>query len=77
METSAHAVPPAVMAVGALLAGTYSLVKRRIAVATAGTANAGTGNHDHHPEFEPIQHPLMTPFNRLMLALMAVIQRMC
>ena len=54
METSAHAVPPAVMAVGALLAGTYSLVKRRIAVATAGTANAGTGNHDHHPEFEPI-----------------------
>jgi len=67
-----HAVPPAVMAVGALLAGTYALVKRRIAVATAGTANAGTGNHDHHPEFEPIQHPLMTPFNRLMLALMAL-----
>ena len=51
-----HAVPPAVMAVGALLAGTYALVKRRISVATAGTAGVGGENHGHHLEFEPIQY---------------------
>src|SRR6516164_6822256 len=66
-----HAVPPAVMAVGALLAGTYALVKRRISVATATTANADTLSQTHHVEFEPIQHKLLTPFNSIMLVLMA------
>ena len=64
-----HAVPPAVMAVGALLAGTYALVKRRISVAAAGVGLAE--DHGHHLEFEPIQHELLTPFNWFMLALMA------
>jgi formate dehydrogenase iron-sulfur subunit len=66
-----QAVPPAVMAVGALLAGTYSLVKRRISVATAASASASGDNHGHHLEFEPIQHKLLTPFNWMMLVLMA------
>jgi formate dehydrogenase iron-sulfur subunit len=66
-----QAVPPAVMAVGALLAGTYALVKRRMSAATAGTAAAGGANHGHHLEFEPIQHKLLTPFNWIMLVLMA------
>jgi formate dehydrogenase iron-sulfur subunit len=66
-----HAVPPAVMAVGALLAGTYALVKRRISVATAGTAGVGGENHGHHLEFEPIQYKLLTPFNWILLVLMA------
>jgi len=59
------------MAVGALLAGTYALVKRRISVATAGTAGVGGENHGHHLEFEPIQYKLLTPFNWILLVLMA------
>jgi formate dehydrogenase iron-sulfur subunit len=66
-----HAVPPAVMAVGALLAATYALLKRRMTVATAGTASGESENHSHHVEFEPIQHKLLTPFNWAMLVLMA------
>ena len=31
----------------------------------------GTTAHDHHPEFEPLQQKLWTPFNLVLLALMA------
>ena len=63
-KTALHAVPPAVMAVGALLAGVYMLLKRRT-LALAGA------EHDHHVEFESLQAKLLTPFNRMLLVLMA------
>jgi formate dehydrogenase iron-sulfur subunit len=59
------AVPPAVMAVGALLGAIYAFFQKRVArVATA-------ADHGHHVEFEPLREKLMTPFNWLMLLLVA------
>jgi formate dehydrogenase iron-sulfur subunit len=67
-----HAVPPAVIALGALLAGTYTLFKRRLsAVAAQSTVTAGSDPHSHHVEFETLRHELLTPFNRILLVLMA------
>jgi formate dehydrogenase iron-sulfur subunit len=67
-----HAVPPAVMAVGALLAGTYAFLKRRASTIAGGQTEASAAeSHGHHAEFEPFQHKLLTPFNKLLLALMA------
>ena len=63
-----HAVPPAVMALGALLGGTYAFLKRR-AVGMAKQRLRAAGE-DHHPEFEPLSQKLWTPFNFLLLALM-------
>jgi formate dehydrogenase iron-sulfur subunit len=60
------------MAVGALLAGTYAFLKRR-ASAIAGGGQAETSaaeSHSHHPEFESLQHKLLTPFNKVLLGLM-------
>jgi len=61
-KTALHAVPPAVMAIGALLGGTYAFLKRR-------TRAMSTDHHDH-PEFAPLQEKLWTPFNIFMVALM-------
>jgi formate dehydrogenase iron-sulfur subunit len=58
------AVPPAVIAVGALLGATYGFFKRRAAALAA-------GHQDHHPTFETLKRPLRTPFNWAMLALIA------
>jgi formate dehydrogenase iron-sulfur subunit len=67
-----HAVPPSVMVLGALLAGVYTLLKRRIsAVAAQATVTSGAETHSHHVEFEPLQNELLTPFNRVLLVLMA------
>jgi formate dehydrogenase iron-sulfur subunit len=67
-----HAVPPAVMAVGALLASTYALLKRRAsAIAGDQAETSAAESHGHHPEFEPFQHKLLTPFNKVLLVLMA------
>jgi formate dehydrogenase iron-sulfur subunit len=60
-----HAVPPAIMTVGALLGSAYAALKRR-----ASRVAREEGDH-HHPEFEPIRHPLLTPFNYALLALIA------
>jgi formate dehydrogenase iron-sulfur subunit len=63
-----HAVPPAVMAVGALLGTAYAFFKRRtLAVAAEGRAGA----HDHHVEFETVPGKLLTPANWGLLALVA------
>ena len=63
------AVPPAVMAVGALLGSAYAFFRRR-ARAIKGASSAHPNHaHDHHPEFETLKAPLMTPFNWAMLAL--------
>jgi formate dehydrogenase iron-sulfur subunit len=57
------AVPPAVLAMGALLGSAYAFFKRR-AAAVAGSQAA-------HVEFETLPYKLLTPFNCLMLALIA------
>jgi formate dehydrogenase iron-sulfur subunit len=67
-----HAVPPAVIALGTVLGTTVAALKRRAArVALAGAHAAGGDSHAEHPEFEPIRLPLLTPFNWVLIALMA------
>jgi formate dehydrogenase iron-sulfur subunit len=67
-----HAVPPAVMAVGAMLAGAYTLFKRRMSLAGAESgASLGSADDNIHVDFEPLKHKLLTPFNSVMLLLMA------
>jgi len=60
-----HAVPPAVMAVGALLAATYAFLKRKT------LAQANSDSHSVHVHFEPLRAKLLTPFNQILLLLMA------
>ena len=67
-KTALSAVPPAVLAVGALLGSFYTLFKRRV---TAVAANSDSSSKAGHVEFETLQHKLLTPFNWLMLALIA------
>ena len=67
-KTALHAVPPAVMAVGALLGGAHAFFKRRAVGMERQRQRAAYGD-DHHPEFEPLRQKLWTPFNLLMLAL--------
>jgi formate dehydrogenase iron-sulfur subunit len=65
------AVPPAVMTVGALLGATYAFVRKRVqAVADGSTASKHSLDHDH-VEFEPVRNKLMSPFNWVLLLLMA------
>ncbi|HET9265196.1 MAG TPA: 4Fe-4S dicluster domain-containing protein [Vicinamibacterales bacterium] len=64
-----HAVPPAVMAIGALLGGTYAFLKRRAAGLARIHAQARAAEHDH-PEFAPLALKLWTPFNLVLAALM-------
>jgi len=63
-----HAVPPAVMAMGAMLAGAYAFLKRRASV-LAGSSPADS--EAHHIDFEPIRDRLLTPINKILLVLMA------
>ena len=66
-----HAVPPAVIAVGTALGTTFAALRRRasrIAREEPGTAG---DDHEHHPEFEPVERPLWTPFNKALLVLVA------
>jgi len=64
-KTALGAVPPAVMAVGALLGASYAFFRKRV-------QKVADASHDHgHVEFEPLQHPLSTPFNWVLLVLMA------
>ena len=57
------AVPPAVLALGALLGSAFAFFKRRAA--------AVAGSEAGHVEFEKLPYKLLTPFNWLMLALIA------
>jgi formate dehydrogenase iron-sulfur subunit len=70
-----HAVPPAVLALGALLGGVYSLLKRRKSALVnnnEGTRLAdGQEHHEEHQiEFESLHYPLLTSFNWVLLVLM-------
>jgi formate dehydrogenase iron-sulfur subunit len=67
-----HAVPPAVIAVGALLGGAYALLKRRTAVfRKEGSTTAAPPDHAFHPAFENLKTALWTPFNVALVALVA------
>jgi len=63
-----HAVPPAVIAVGALLASAYSFLKRR---ASAMALASPVEDHGEHVAFEVLQHKLLTLCNWMLLVLMA------
>lgn len=66
------AVPPAVMAVGALLSGVYAFLKRRVpAVAAEGGLTSDSADQGHHVEFEVLRHKLLTPSNWILLGLIA------
>jgi formate dehydrogenase iron-sulfur subunit len=71
-KSAIHAVPPAVLAVGALLGGIYAFLKRRIlAVASASVGGHSAQDHSPHVEFEPLQQKLFTPLNWCLLFLTA------
>src|SRR5262245_14236002 len=65
------AVPPAVMALGALLGAAYAFFRKRVAAVASGPAGAHADDRGHHVEFERLQKPLATPFTWLLVALMA------
>jgi len=68
-KAALHAVPPAVLAIGAMLAGTYSFLKRKASTMAAQRAGSSSAGEDHHVEFEPVRYPLWTPFNKILLTL--------
>jgi len=68
-KAALHAVPPAVLALGAMLAGTYSFLKRKASTMAAQRAGSSSAGEDHHVEFEPVRYPLWTPFNKILLTL--------
>jgi formate dehydrogenase iron-sulfur subunit len=67
-----HAVSPAVLAVGALLGGAYAFLKRRTSAMAKGRVETPRPeDQDHHTEFESLPYKLLTPFNWILLAIMA------
>ena len=64
-----HAVPPAVIAVGAFLGGAYVFLKRRAAEVAGALQHSPTAEDHGHPEFAPLEGKLLTPFNWLLVAL--------
>jgi len=70
-KVALHAVPPAVLAVGALLGGVYSFFKRRALALAASSENAEAHGDGQHIEFAPLNQKLLTPFNWLLLTLIA------
>jgi formate dehydrogenase iron-sulfur subunit len=65
-----HAVPPAVIAVGAALGSTFAALKRRAARVALVEPRAEAD--DHHVEFARVEQPLWTPFNKVLIALIAL-----
>ena len=68
-KAAIHAVPPAVIALGGLLGGIYSFLKRRAAGVADSSTQASHDDHHGHPEFEPLRHKLLTPWNWALVAL--------
>ena len=66
-------VPFAVMAVGGILGVSYAFFRRRArAMQAASAAAQAHDEHSHHVEFERLERPMLTPFNVLLVLLMAV-----
>jgi len=70
-KTALHAVPPSVLVVGALLGGIYSFFKRRTLALAGSHESADAHGNGQHVEFAPLNQKLLTPFNWLLLALIA------
>lgn len=71
-KTALHAVPPAVIALGALLGGAYAFLKRRAFANAKGSAERPPlEDHSGHTEFEALRYPLLTSWNWILLGLMA------
>jgi len=70
-KTALGAVPPAVMAVGALLGATYAFFRKRAQAVADGSAASKHAQHHGHVEFELLGSTLLTPFNWVLLLLMA------
>ncbi|HKD04676.1 MAG TPA: 4Fe-4S dicluster domain-containing protein [Bryobacteraceae bacterium] len=66
-----HAVPPAVLGVGAVLGGIYAFMKRRSAALAHAQTGVSYAEEEHHPVFEKLKAPLSTPFNWALIALIA------
>ena len=66
-----HAVPPAVIAIGAMLGGVYALLKRRVTAVASASVAGHAGDTDYHVEFELLNQKLLTPVNKMLLLLMA------
>jgi formate dehydrogenase iron-sulfur subunit len=70
-KTALGAVPPAVIGVGAMLGAFYALFRKRVQK-VADDAAASRHSPDHgHVEFEPLKAAIRTPFNWLLLLLIA------
>jgi formate dehydrogenase iron-sulfur subunit len=69
--TALGAVPPAVMTVGALLGALYAFFRKRTQALADGSAAAKHSADHGHVEFEPLRNKLLTPFNWVLLLLMA------
>jgi formate dehydrogenase iron-sulfur subunit len=69
--TALGAVPPAVMTVGALLGALYAFFRKRTQALADGSAASKHSAEHGHVEFEPLRNKLLTPFNWLLLLLMA------
>ena len=65
------AVPPAVMAIGALLGATYAFFRKRVQAVADGSGRVDTSDRGHHMAFERLDERLLTPFNWVLLILMA------
>jgi formate dehydrogenase iron-sulfur subunit len=65
--TALGAVPPAVIGVGAMLGAFYAFFRKR----AQKVADEAAAHHHGHVEFEPLRHVLSTPFNWVLLLLMA------
>jgi formate dehydrogenase iron-sulfur subunit len=70
-KTALGAVPPAVIAVGAMLGAAYAFFRKRGQEVADGSGAAKRAAHHGHVEFEPLRQKLMTPFNWILLLLMA------
>src|SRR3974390_164377 len=63
-----HAVPPAVIAIGALLGGIYAFLTGRAASVAPAQSGTDSGDAPFPPEFERVPYKLFTPFNSVLLA---------
>lgn len=69
-KAALHAVPPAVMAMAAVLGGIFAFMKRRV-LAIAGGRDESVRSQTSHIEFEPLRQKLLTPLNWILLVLIA------
>jgi formate dehydrogenase iron-sulfur subunit len=65
------AVPPAVVTVGAFLGAAYAFFRKRAQAVADRSAASRHSEHHGHVEFEPLLNQLWTPFNWVLLLLMA------